>query len=157
MQFSWKGLLLAPLVVPALFSGAFAGLATLDSGPDQHSLLGFLILLIPGCIVSYGATILLLLPSLYVLSRWRRMTWLSVCLLGAALGLLVFVLVTALEWKSSGPDSGPPAEHFAVFLLLWAADPLTLVYPIAALVTTALYWWFGGRQIAAPGAVPKQT
>lgn len=141
MRFSWKGLLLSPLLVPALFTGTFIGPSMLDSGSGIRAILPMLIVLVAGCIVSYGATIFLLLPSLYLLSRWRRMTWAEVCLLGTALGLLMFVPITALEWKSSGPDSGPPTEPFVEFLWRWAADPMTLVFPVAGLVTTALYWW----------------
>jgi hypothetical protein len=34
---------------------------------------------------------------------------------------LAFVPLTLLEWKSSGPDSGPPIESFWTFLLRGAA------------------------------------
>ena len=44
---------------------------------------------------------------------------------------LAFVLETLVEWKGSGPDSGPPTERFFVVLLRPAADPLTVIYPIA--------------------------
>jgi hypothetical protein len=150
MRFSWKGLLLAPLLFPALFSGAFVGQSVLESANGLDALLPFLIVFVPGCIVSYGSTIFLLLPSLYLLSRRRRMNWAGVCLLGATLGLLVFVPLTALEWKSSGPDSGPPTEPFIEFLWRWGADPMTLVFPLAGLVTTALYWW-----LSSPGSTRK--
>ena len=150
MRFSWKGLLLSPLLVPALFTGLFFGPSMLDSGSGIRALLPILIVLVAGCIVSYGATIFLLLPSLYVLSRWRRMTWAEVCLLGTALGLLTFFPITALEWKSSGPDSGPPTEPFVEFLWRWGADPMTLVFPVAGLVTTAVYWWLGTPRQAKP-------
>jgi len=146
MRFSWKGLLLAPLPIPALFSGAFAGSVILDPAPGQNPLLAFLIVLAPGCFVSYGATIFLLLPSLYLLSKWRQMTWLSVSLLGAALGLVVFVPLTVLIWSSSGPDSGPPVENFFVFFYRWAADPLVFVFPASGGITAALYWWLATRQ-----------
>jgi hypothetical protein len=155
MRFSWKGLLLAPLLVPALFSGLLTGSSLLDFEHTLQSLLLFLVVLMAGSIISYGATIFLLLPSLYMLSQWRRrITWGEVCLLGAVLGLVVFVPVTAMEWKSSGPDSGPPTEPFLEFLWRWGADPFTLVFPAAGLVTTALYWW-----LAAPPrqAAPMQS
>ena len=58
----------------------------------------------------------------------------------------VFVPVTMLEWKSSGPDSGPPVESFLSFFLRWAADPLTTVYPVAGLMTAGFYWWLAGRR-----------
>ncbi|HEX3996302.1 MAG TPA: hypothetical protein VHX39_34465, partial [Acetobacteraceae bacterium] len=110
MRFSWTGLLLAPLLVPMLLSAALSG----TMGGD-HAAFGFLILLVPGCIISYGATIFLLLPCMFVLSRCRPMTGVSVCLLGLALGMAVYIPVTFLVWGSSGPDSGPPEESFFTF------------------------------------------
>jgi hypothetical protein len=104
MRFSWKGLLLAPLLFPALFSLVFVGPTVLGSLHGLEVLVPFLIVLVPGCVVSYGATVFLLLPSLYVLSQWRPLNWAGICLMGAVLGLLMFVPVTALVWKSSGPD-----------------------------------------------------
>jgi hypothetical protein len=85
------------------------------------SVLLFLILLVPSWVVSYGTTIFLFPLQ----------------------GAVVFVPLTLLEWKSSGPDSGPPTESFWVFFLRWAADPMTAIYPMAGLVTAELYWWLG--------------
>ena len=139
MRFSWTALILAPLFVPLVFCAVMAPLLAIGGSIP----LSFLILLVPSCIVSYGTTIFLFLPALFLLSLWRPMTGLKVCLLGLVLGALVFVPLTLLEWKSSGPDSGPPVESFWVFLLRWAADPMTAIYPLAGLVTAGLYWWLG--------------
>ena len=136
MRFSWTGLLLAPLLVPLLFCALMLGLLH----PGGSAALMFLILLIPSCIVSYGTMVFLFLPSLFLLSRRRPLTILNTCLLGLVLGVVVFVPVTMMEWKGSGPDSGPPVESFLSFLLRWAADPLTAIYPVAGLVTAGFYW-----------------
>jgi hypothetical protein len=136
MRFSWTGLILAPLLVPTLFSVAMLSLMESNNGA-----LLFLILMVSSCIISYGTTIFLFLPSLYLLSQWRPMTCLKVCLLGLVLGMLVFVPLTLMEWKGSGPDSGPPTESFLPFFLRWAADPFTAIYPLAGLITSGLYWW----------------
>jgi hypothetical protein len=136
MRFSWTSLLLAPLLVPLMFSAVFLSLSGTSS-----PVLSFLILMIPSCIISYGTTIFLFLPALFLLSLWRPLTALNVCLLGLVLGAAMFVPVTLMEWKSSGPDSGSPTENFLVFFVRWAADPLTTVYPLAGLVTAGLYWW----------------
>lgn len=141
MRFTWTGLILAPLLVPVLFSAAFASL----SG-GGWPVLGFLILLVPGCIVSYGTTIFLFLPCLFLLSLWRPMTGFKVCLLGLALGAAVFVPTTFLMWTSGGPDSGPPVESFLTSLVRSAADPFTAIFPLAGLMTAGLYWWLGTRQ-----------
>jgi hypothetical protein len=138
MRFSWTGLILAPLLVPLMFCAAMMGFVTAN-----NSALAFLILMVPSCIVSYGTTIFLFLPSLFLLSLWRPMTGIKVCLLGLVLGAAVFVPLTLMEWKGSGPDSGPPTESFPVFFLRWAADPFTAIYPVAGLVTAGLYWWLG--------------
>ena len=113
MRFSWTGLILAPLLVPLLFCAVMSSPLTNGSVP-------FLILLVPCCMVSYGTTICLFLPSLFLLSWRRPMTGLKVCLLGLILGAVVFVPLTLMAWKGSGPDSGPPIESFWVFFLRWA-------------------------------------
>ena len=117
--------------------------------------LGFLVLLIPGCIVSYGTTIFLFLPCLFLLSSWGPMTGFRVCLLGLVLGAAVFVPLTWMEWKSSGPDSGPPTESFLSFFVRWGADPMTAIFPLAGLITAGLYWWLGTRQRRRPIPVPE--
>ena len=140
MRFNWTALLLAPLLVRVLFSAALGPLL------GEWTVLGFLFLLIPSCIVSYGTTIFLFLPCLFLLSLWRPLTASRVCVLGLALGAAVFVPVTLMEWKSSGPDSGPPVESFFSFFVRWAADPLTAIYPVAGLITATAYWWLATQQ-----------
>jgi hypothetical protein len=142
IRFSWTGLLLAPLVVPALFS-----LVLMDFSSFGGAVLSFLIPLILGSIISYGTTVLLFLPSLFVVSRCRPMTGFSVCVLGLVLGLAVYLPVTFVAWGSTGPDSGPPEESFFTFFLHWTADPMTAVFPFAGLVTAGTYWWLGTRRL----------
>ncbi|HLL27467.1 MAG TPA: hypothetical protein VKT73_07425 [Xanthobacteraceae bacterium] len=148
MRFSWAGLILAPLVVPVMLSVAW-----LSSFQGDRPVLLFLLLLAFGCIVSYGTTIFLFLPCLFLLSLRRPMTGFKVCLLGLVLGAAVFVPLTLLAWKGSGPDSGPPIEGFLEFFVRWAADPLTAIFPVAGLITAGLYWWLGtwrrGRSMPA--------
>jgi hypothetical protein len=138
MRFTWTGLILAPLLVPVLFSAAFVSLSE-----GRWPILGFLLLLVPGCIVSYGVTIVLFLPCLFLLSLWRPLTGFKVCLLGLVLGAAVFVPMTWLDWTSSGTDSGPPTESFLAFFVRWAADPFNAIFPLAGLITAGLYWWLG--------------
>jgi hypothetical protein len=152
MHFSWKGLLLAPLPVPLMACAVMAPLLKADEAPV---VLPFLILLFPACVIAYGTTVLLFLPALFVLSRLRPMTGWTTCLLGFALGLAVIVPVTGLAWKSSGPDSGPPVENFLTFFVRWI-DPSMLFFPVAGLVTAALYWWFGTRRSRLPALASPQ-
>jgi hypothetical protein len=144
MHFSWRGLVLAPLPVPLIVSAVMAVLLKADEAPV---VLPFLILLFPACVIAYGTTIFLFLPALFVLSRLRPMTGWLASALGLLLGLAVVVPVTALAWKSSGPDSGPPVESFPTFFVRWI-DPSMLFFPVAGLVTAALYWWLGTRRSA---------
>ena len=147
MRFSWTGMLLAPLLAPALFSLAFAAMSD-----TEHPFFAFLVLLVPGFIVSFGTTVVLFLPSLFLLSRFWRISGLRVCLLGLVLGAALFVPMTWIDWKSSGPDSGPPTESFPVFFARWAADPFTAIYPLAGLVTAELYWWLGTWRLRRSGS-----
>jgi hypothetical protein len=145
MQFSWPGVILAPLLVPAIFSGLMAA-----ASDNNSPVLAFLFVMVLGCIISFGSTIFLLLPSMYLLSLWRPLTGLNVCGLGLVLGAAVFVPVTLIEWKASGPDSGPPTENPLAFMLRFGADPTTAIYPVAGLVTAALYWWLATRRRTSP-------
>jgi len=120
--------------------------ALLSSLPVDRPMLLFFLLLPPDLLVSYGTTIFLFLPCLFLFSLWRPMTSLKVCLLGLVLGAAVFVPLTWMDWKSSGPDSGPPTESFLGFFVRWAADPFTTIYPLAGLITAGLYWWLGTRR-----------
>jgi hypothetical protein len=148
MRFSWTGLILAPLLLPVIFA------ALLSSFQGDQPVLSFLIPLALGCIVSYGTMIFLFLPCLFVLSLWRPMTGFKVCLLGLALGAAVFVPLTLMAWKGSGPDSGPPIESFLEFFVRWTVDPLTAIFPLAGLTTAGLYWWLGTRRRGR--AIPAQ-
>jgi hypothetical protein len=102
MRFSWTGLILAPLLVPVMFS--VIGAAMLSSPQEGgNPVLGFLVLLIPGCIVSYGATIFLFLPYLFLLSLWSPVTAFRACLV---LGALLFVPLMGQDrrpFQRSGP------------------------------------------------------
>jgi hypothetical protein len=144
MRFSWRALMLAPLLAPALFAaslGAFGG---------GNPVFGFLVVFVPGCIVSYGATIFLFVPALYVVSVNWTLTGVRACVVGLVLGALVFLPMTLLEWKSSGPDSGPPEEAFFGFLLRWTPDPFNAIYPLAGVITAGAYWWLASRRSVDP-------
>ncbi|WP_159005326.1 hypothetical protein [Bradyrhizobium sp. S69] len=146
MRFSWIGLILAPLFVPVIFGATMLTLGEGDVLPAS------LAVLVVGCIVSYGSTILLFLPCLFLLSLEQQMTGFKVCLLGLALGAVEFVSLTLIAWGSRSPDL--PIKNYFVYLRLWAADPVTALLPLAGLTTAGLYWWLG-KQRTAP-SVPVQ-
>jgi len=138
MRFSWTGLILAPLPVPLIFSAAVTGLFY-----DFGALPFFQLMLLVSCVASYSVTIFLFLPSLFVLSLWRTVTLARVCLLGVVLGGVALLFMSGSAWTASGPNSGPPTEGFGAFLRGWLEDPFAVMFPLAGLVTAALYWWLG--------------
>jgi len=144
MKFTWKALILAPLLAPLICSGALA----IATSPDSW-FFEFLFLFVLGAFISYGATIVLLLPCLILISKRMTPTLLLTSILGAVLGMVSCLLLLLQLWKSSGPDSGPPQDTFAEFLLRWFADPsalLFLMFPFAGLVTAAAVWFFSNRR-----------
>jgi len=117
MRFSWTGLIVAPFLVPVTFS--MIGASMLSSPQEGGNLvLGFLILLIPGCVISYGTTIFLFLPCLFLLSLWRPVTAFRTCSLGLLLGALVIVPSTWLDWKAAVLI---PARRPRAFWYSWCA------------------------------------
>jgi hypothetical protein len=89
MRFSSTGLIVSPLPVPLIACAVMAPLLR-GEGPV---VLTFLILLIPACVISYGAMLFLFLPALFLLSLLRPVTGWMACLLGLVLGAAVFVPV----------------------------------------------------------------
>jgi hypothetical protein len=140
MRFTWTGLILAPLPVPVGFTAMMVP-------PDQWLTLACLLFLVLGCIVGYATTILVFLPCLYLLSQWRPLTGFMVCLLGLALGAAAYLPVIALLWIGGSLDPTIPPESFSSFLLGLASEPITWTFPLAGLITAALYWWFGTRRL----------
>ena len=152
MRFSWTGLMLAPLLAPLIFSATvivlvFGGWLEGSLGESlSDSLQAFLTMLVLSCIVSYGSTIFVFLPCLFLLSLERQMTGFKVCLLGLVLGAMEFILLTLILWGSHDPDF-PRRLSFFVFFRLWAAhNPITALFPIGGLITAGLYWWLGRRR-----------
>ncbi len=120
---------MAPAVVPTIV-GVVAAIL-LGGG----SIVLFLLTFVVGGIVSYSVTGFVFLPALFALSRVRTMTGFTTSILGLALGMTAYIPWTWVEWKSSGPDSGPPTESYLSFVLRWDFDPLTLIFLPAGLVT----------------------
>ena len=148
MRFSWTGLILAPLLAPVIFS-ATAGILAEGEG---NSLMFSLTMLVLGYIVSYGSTVFLFLPCLFLLSLEQQMTGFKVCLLGLVLGAIEFVSLTLIAWGNRGPDL--PIKNFFLFFRLLAAGPVPGLFPLAGLITAGLYWWLGRRR--ADPSVPVQ-
>jgi len=148
MRFSWKGALLAPLVVTAILSVV---MALLTAQPGWGWVLGGFIYLIPGLVIGYLTMFCLFLPCLWVLSHATRLHWWAVYAVGAVLGALWFPPLVWLMWSSSGADSGPPSETFIAFVLRWGAQGDLfefLVLPLAGFATAATYWQLGRKRVS---------
>jgi hypothetical protein len=92
MRFGWTSLILAPLLVPVIFSATFIILAEGAGDPSP----AFMTMLVLGCILSYATTIFLFLPCLFLLSLEQQMTGFKVCLLGLVIGAVEFVPLTLI-------------------------------------------------------------
>jgi hypothetical protein len=142
MHFSWKGFWLAPLLMPVIGCAVMAPVLR-GEGPVIFT---FLLLMVPACVISYGATWLLFLPALFLISLVTSVTRLMACIVGFVIGAAVFLPVARLAWATGGPNSGPMEEEFWGFFAGWLTEPFMLFYPLGGLVTAALYWRFGTRR-----------
>jgi hypothetical protein len=140
MRFSWKALALAPLAIPALYSAAFVLLT-----PGRNRLMGFVVFAAIGAVLTYGATIVLLLPCLFVLSRVVRLNAVWAGVVGAMLGFALYLPNLWISWNASGVDSGPPTETLAHYVQRNFLSFELPVFVAAGLVTALLYWWLAGR------------
>ena len=109
--FSWRALVLAPLPIPILL--AFLLTFSSAGGNKLFSLIFFGAL---AAIVSYGTTIFLFLPCVFLASFIVRLNaWLT-GILGFALGLIAYLPISRVSWQSSGVDSGPPPDTYLHYL-----------------------------------------
>ena len=139
-KISWKGVLVAPLLVPFL-----ANVLLSCSTKSQHPVLAFIVFFILGCIVSYAVTVFLFLPWLVALSWVMRVPWWLTCLLGTLLGVALFFPVTYQSWMSSGSDSGPPEVPFRQYLARDLASGELWGFAVAGLLTAAVYAFYARR------------
>ena len=133
MRFSWKAILLALLLVPLIAA------LILATAPSQNRFLAFLFFFALGCVLSYGASVVLFLPCLFVLSRFTRLTaWLT-GLVGMVLGMAVYVPLGWQSYLATGDNSGPPPGSFAQYLWRDSWSERWLFY-LGGLVTATVYW-----------------
>ena len=140
MTFSWKALILAPLLIPLTLAALLA-----FSSPGRSPFAGFLFFFTLGGVLSYGTTIFLFLPCLFIISRFATLTASLTGFLGAVLGLVVYVPVIWTSYKSSGDDSGPPQITFVEYLRRHAFELDLWALLLAGLITALLYWFLANR------------
>jgi hypothetical protein len=153
LPFSWKAIGLAPLTVP-LLATAFMALTENMMNPSAFVVLGLFFMVFS--FVSYGATIFMFLPSLFVISLVAPLNCLRTCAVGAVLGGFVYLPVSLVMYKGSGPDSGPPIDSYWHFMAngFWA---LTFLFMACGLLTALAYWFLAKQSKALthqPGPKP---
>ena len=136
MHFSWKALILAPLTIPLILSALFT-----IASPGKNPAAGFLFFLTLGCALSYGITIFLFLPCLFVISRFTPLTASLTGVVGTVLGLLAYGPIIWVSYGASGDDSGPPTITFLEYLRRHAFEWDFWFLLVAGLVTAMLYWF----------------
>jgi len=141
MKFSWKALLFAPLLAPLLWGGGSA-LAFPMAGGGIYS---FLFAFVPALVISYGATILLGLPCLYMLSKVAPLTLRRICALGAVLGAVCYVPLALLLWLTLRHGT-TLADAFAY------ATPFIVIFAVCGLVSASVYWLLAGGKRSGPSA-----
>jgi hypothetical protein len=140
MKFSWKALFLAPLPVPLIF-GALLEI----SNPGRTTFTSFLFFSALGSVLSYGITIFIFLPCLFLVSRFTPLTAGLTGFLGTVLGLLVYVPVMWQSYRASGDNSGPPQITFGEYLRQYGLSSDFWAFLVAGLVTAMLYWLLSNK------------
>ena len=127
-----------PLVVPLAIALFVQG-----SNPGNSPIFGFLFFAALGCIVSYATTVFLFLPAVPPLETDD-----AEVVLGMPRGLCSASSSSSrspgMEFRSSGPDSGPPEGTFLGFLWRSRTDAAIWIFPIGGLITATAFWILGG-------------
>jgi hypothetical protein len=142
LKFSWRALILAPLLVPLVLS---LGLAI--AMPGRSPFLGFLFFFVLGSVFAYGVAIFLFLPGLYLVSRFWPLTVVSTSALGALIGGLGFVAFARISYGASGNDSGPPEGTFGEYLWRDLSGPTVWAFVVAGAITAFVYWFLVSRAL----------
>ena len=140
MRFSWKALILAPLAMPVI-----CGVLLEMANPGKSPIFGIFFFAALGSVVSYGATVFLFLPTLFVVSRFTLLTSRLTCLMGAVLAALAYLPVSWVCYLTSGADSGPPEGSFLHYLRQNGFGWDFWAFPVAGLVTAMLYRFLANR------------
>jgi len=90
------------------------------------------------CVLSYGATVFMLLPALFVVSRFARLTAVRAGLIGLTLGLLAYVPLTLAMYFSPTMEARELSDSYWDFISTDCAVPL-LICCGSGLITALAY------------------
>ncbi len=149
---------MAPLVLPVIFTGIFA--VSLLRGMGLWTALPAIVI---AAVVlfgsSYGATIVIGAPVVFLASRRMRVNALVVLAAGALAGAIAYLPLVWFMYQSSGNDSGPPDPITPVQFLHWAfADGAVffLVCIFVGLITATIFYFLSGLRTNHDKAMPAK-
>ena len=116
-----------------------------DFGPGKSLILGFMFFFVLGSILSYGTTIFLFLPCLFLASRVTLLTARLTCLMGTVLGGVVCFPVLWQTYLTSGDNSEPSPGTFVEYLWQHLYDSEAWAFLVAGLVTAMVYWFLANN------------
>jgi 4-amino-4-deoxy-L-arabinose transferase-like glycosyltransferase len=133
LPFSFPAFLLAPWPVPL-----FCSAEMVIENPGRQPVMFFFICLGVSLVISYLGTATLVV-ALHFVAQARPVTKTASALTGLALAAAGYLPFAFMNWKSSGPDSGPPLENFGAYLLHNWNDPILGIFLAGGLVAALLY------------------
>jgi hypothetical protein len=151
--------LVAPLVLPVICTGAFA-LYLLPGMGLRNALPAIVIVAVVLFGSTYGATIVIGAPVLFFASRWMRVNALVVLATGALAGALVYLPLAWFMYQTSGNNSGPAdpisPRQFLHWAFAGAAVPF-LACIFAGLITATAFYFLSGWSTKHGKTNPVQT
>ncbi len=130
----WRAAALAPPIVPLAFAVVLNVLH-----PAGAAVPVFVMTATAAVVFSYTVTVLLFMPVLYLLSKITGLTAPLTCLAGTVLGGIAYALI-----RLQGPPTAGRAapDLFAELLPPGWAGQMVWTFPMAGLITAALFWLF---------------
>lgn len=135
---SWLGFLVAP--APGLL--CFAALLTPGSSKPLAAFAVMLLLGLPVAVTGTAAFV----TCFHLLDRLRPISRVTSAALGPGLAALLYFPILWVNWKSSGPDSGPPTETIWAYAAHDLNDWLVYWLLVSGIATAAVYHGFAVRK-----------
>ncbi len=150
--------LVAPLVLPVICTGIFTVYLLRGMGL-WTALPAILIAAVVLFGSSYGATIVIGAPVVFLASRWMRVNALVVLGAGALAGAIAYLPLAWFMYQTSGNNSGPPDPITPLQFLHWAfADGAALfsVCIFVGLITATIFYFLSGLRTKHDKAIPAK-
>jgi hypothetical protein len=140
LPFSWRALLLAPLVIPVPMAALFV---FVTGSKNPIAAFGFLTI---GYVFTLAVVGCVLLPTLWLVSWLANITaWLTL-VIGGLLAVPIFLAWDYSIWSSSGVDSGPPSTTYPQWIAKNWFSPEPLVIISFGVITASAYHLLATRK-----------